>query len=128
MEALIGDGDFVVAMYESCWVDSSCLRQGQGDFLELLKVIEYFTNSSSPESALIDQNSPVAVNGHSSGARAVLVAGSVRDNPDTYIQDDKFQDLMTPSLYEAASKIGAIVSNHPDKSYDPGQTPDIENL
>ncbi|GMH94105.1 hypothetical protein TL16_g12808 [Triparma laevis f. inornata] len=128
MEALIGDGDFVVATYESCWVDSSCLRQGQGDFLELLKVIEYFTNSSSPESALVDQNLPVAVSGHSSGARAVLIAGSVRDNPDTYVQDDKFQDLMTPSLYAAASKIGAIISNHPDKSYDPGQTPDIENF
>ena len=119
--------DFVVATYESCWVDGSCLASGQGDFLEILKVIDYFTDSQNSESALVDPTLPVSISGHSSGARAVLVAGSFKDNPDTYLRSSEFQDLLTPDMYAAASRIGSIVSNHPDKMYDPKQSPDIAN-
>jgi len=119
--------DFVIAAYESCWVDGSCLASGQGDFLEILKVIEYLTDPENSESALVDPTLPVSISGHSSGARAVLVAGSFKDNPETYLQSSEFQDLLTPNLYAAASMIGSIVSNHPDKMYDPKLSPDTAN-
>jgi len=132
MEAIIGEGDFVVAAYQSCWVDGECLLKGQGDFLEILKIIEWMDDSANVdvrEAQLTNMDVPVTISGHSSGARAVLIAAALKDSPDVYAKDDDdLQALLTPSLYQAATRIGAVVSNHPDKSYNAQQTPDVPNF
>ena len=96
-------------------------RHRKGDFLEVLKVIDWFFDGQNEDK--VDTGSKVAIAGHSSGARAVLMAAAVKDVP-TYLQHDEDLDpLLTENLLAAAQRIGASIANHPDQMYNPVYVP-----
>ena len=129
-QALVAAG-YISVSYMSCWVDQPCGPKGSLDALEIFKTGAALKAGDTPEIAkftsLIDWATPISVSGHSSGARAVLIAAAMRDGPDTFMhQFDEVRDLNAANR-EIRDSIGAVIANHPDMMYDPAYNPDIEN-
>jgi hypothetical protein len=110
------DAGFVVASYLSCWVDTPCGPGGSLDFLEFYKTIVAIQGDSEL-SQLVNFDVPVTLSGHSSGARAVLMAAALKENPNTFMQDYEEVTGMSDEMKAARDMVGAVVANHPDAMY-----------
>ena len=120
----IASSGFVVAAYTSCVIDSHCYN-GETQFLELIKTVQYLETTQSNITNKIDFSLPYSASGHSTGARAVLMLAAAADNP-SYLANISYINL-TQEDRKTISKITSIVADHPDPMYDPKQNPDILN-
>jgi hypothetical protein len=115
---------FVVAAYRSCFLSSfefGC-DKGRASFMEILKIIKYFYFENL-HAAPVDASKWVTISGHSTGARAALMAASVKDSP-TYLDNTKYVEELS-RLRAAAAVIGAVVAVNPDPMYLEDRNPDV---
>ena len=87
------DGGFVVAEYLSCGLDWACGVKGDEDFLEMLKIASYLSESGDEN---VDFEFGISSSGHSSGARAALMIAAARDTDD-YLPS-RISQKITPSM------------------------------
>jgi len=119
---------FVVAGYRGCPLSiplpwTQC-QGGQRSFLEVLSVISFFQLNSGADvrRAPVDIEQPVTAVGHSTGARAVLMAAAVKDDPQ-YLQGTNIK--VSPRERDAANKIAAVVGIFGDPMDNPTFNPDV---
>jgi hypothetical protein len=113
----------------SCIVDAACGARGALDFLEIYKVIAHLNSTEAPPEyrSLIDFDVPVSLSGHSSGARAVLMAAALKDSPDTFLSSIDEVANMNVAMQYARDSVGSVVANHPDSMYAEKWNPDTSN-